>query len=196
VATDGRRLALVDLELEFPRSQETEIIVPAKAVTEIQRLVREEGEVKLSIGENQIAFELNRTLLVSKLIEGNYPNFRQVIPSEAKERITLERETFLSAVRRVSLLTSEKSSSVKLIFSKGNIDIVANTPEVGEAKESLPVMYKGREFSIAFNPEFLMAPLRNLSEDEIYLDLIDEMSPGVIKIAGPFLYVLMPVRLS
>ena len=196
VATDGRRLALVELELEFPRSQETEIIVSTKAVTEIQRLVREEGEVKLSIGENQIAFELNRTLLVSKLIEGNYPNYRQVIPSEAKERITLERETFLTAVRRVSLLASEKSNSVKLIFSKSNIDIVANTPEVGEAKESLPVMYKGREFSIAFNPEFLMAPLRNLSEDEIYLDLIDEMSPGVIKIAGPFLYVLMPVRLS
>ena len=98
--------------------------------------------------------------------------------------------------RRVSLLASEKSNSVKLIFSKSNIDIVANTPEVGEAKESLSVMYKGREFSIAFNPEFLMAPLRNLSEDEIYLDLIDEMSPGVIKIAGPFLYVLMPVRLS
>src|SRR5580658_66315 len=158
VATDGRRLALVDLELEFPRSQETEIIVPTKAVTEIQRLVREEDEVKLSIGENQIAFELNRTLLLSKLIEGNYPNYRQVIPAEAKERITLERETFLTTVRRVSLLASEKSNSVKLIFSKSNIDIVATTPDVGEAKESLAVMYKGREFSIAFNPEFLMAP--------------------------------------
>ena len=114
-------------------------------------------------------------------------------PAEAKERIRLERETFLTAVRRVSLLAGEKS--VKLIFTKGNIDIVANTPEVGEAKESLPVMYQGREYSIAFNPEFLMAPLRNLSEEEIYLDLIDELSPGVIKIAGPFLYVLMPVRL-
>jgi DNA polymerase III subunit beta len=193
VATDGRRLALVELEVEFPSSQETEIIVSTKAVTEIQRLLREEGEVKLSIGENQIAFELNRTLLVSKLIEGNYPNYRQVIPAEAKERIRLERETFLTAVHRVSLLASEKS--VKLIFTKSNIDIVANTPEVGEAKESLPVMYQGREYSIAFNPEFLMAPLRNLSEEEIYLDLIDELSPGVIKIAGPFLYVLMPVRL-
>src|SRR5258705_4859345 len=158
VATDGRRLALVDLEFEFPSSQETEIIVSTKAVTEIQRLLREEGEVKLSIGENQIAFELNRTLLVSKLIEGNYPNYRQVIPAEAKERIRLERETFLTAVRRVSLLAGEKS--VKLIFTKSNIDIVANTPEVGEAQESLPVMYQGREYSIAFNPEFLMAPLR------------------------------------
>src|SRR5580693_564637 len=85
VATDGRRLAMVDIELEIPRSQETDIIVPTKAVAELQRLVREEGEVKLGIGENQIAFELNRTLLVSKLIEGNYPNYRQVIPAEAKE---------------------------------------------------------------------------------------------------------------
>ena len=165
-----------------------------RAVTEIQRLVREEGEVKLGIGQNKIAFELNRTLLVSKLIEGNYPNYRQVIPSEAKERITLERETFLTAVRRVSILASEKSNSIKMIFSRSNIDIVANTPEVGEAKESLPVMYKGHEFSISFNPEFLMAPLRNLSEEEIYLDLIDEVSPGVIKIAGPFLCVLMPMK--
>jgi DNA polymerase-3 subunit beta len=196
VATDGRRLALVDLELEFPRSQEIDVIVPTKAVTELQRLVKDEGDVKVSIGENQIAFELNRTLLVSKLIEGNYPNYRQVIPSEAKERITLERETLLNAVRRVALLASEKSNSVKLSFSKGNIDIVATTPDVGEARESLVVMYKGREFSIAFNPEFLMAPLRNLSTDEVYLDLIDEMSPGVIKIAGPFLYVLMPMRLN
>jgi DNA polymerase-3 subunit beta len=196
VATDGRRLALVDLELEFPRSQELDIIVPTKAVTELQRMLREEGDAKISIGENQIAFELNRTLLVSKLIEGNYPNFRQVIPPEAKERITLERETFLTAVRRVAILSSEKSNSVRLNFSKGNIDIAANTPDVGEAKESLPVMYKGRDLSIAFNPEFLMAPLRNLSTDEVYLDLIDEMSPGVIKIAGPFLYVLMPMRLS
>jgi DNA polymerase-3 subunit beta len=150
----------------------------------------------LSIGENQIAFELNDALLVSKLIEGNYPNYRQEIPSEAKERITLEREIFLNAVRRVSLLASEKSNSVKLIFSKGNMDIVAVTPDVGEAKESLPVMYKGKDFSIAFNPEFLMAPLRNLPNDEVFLDLIDEMSPGVIKIHGAFLYVLMPMRLS
>jgi DNA polymerase-3 subunit beta len=196
VATDGRRLALVDLELEFPRSQEIDVIIPTKAVVELQRLVKEEGEVKLSIGENQIAFELNDALLVSKLIEGNYPNYRQVIPAEAKERITLERELFLNAVRRVSLLASEKSNSVKLIFSKGNMDIVAVTPDVGEAKESLPVMYKGKDFSIAFNPEFLMAPLRNLPNDEVFLDLIDEMSPGVIKIHGAFLYVLMPMRLS
>jgi len=196
VATDGRRLALMDIELEFPRSQEVEIIVPTKAISELQRLLKDDGELKLSVSENQISFELNGVLLVSKLVEGNYPNYRQVIPGEVKERITLERETFLAAVHRVSLLATEKSNSVKLVFSKNNIDITANTPEVGEARESLPVQYKGRDFSIAFNPEFLMAPLKNLSADEVYLDLIDEMSPGVIKIQSPFLYVLMPMRIS
>jgi len=196
VATDGRRLAMLDIELEFPRSHEAEIIVPTKAVTELQRLLKDDGEVKISVGSGQIAFDLNNTLLVSKLIEGNYPNYKQVIPSEAKERVTLERETFLNSLWRVSLLASDKSNSIKLNFSKNNIEITANTPEVGEARESLPVAYKGRDFSIAFNPEFLMAPLRNLTEDEVFFDLIDEMSPGVLKIQTPFLYVLMPMRVS
>lgn len=196
VATDGRRLALVDLEVEFPRSQEVDIIVPTKAVTELGRLLGDEGDVRLSVGENQVSFQINDTLLASKLIEGNYPNYRQVIPGEAKERVTLERELFLNAVHRVSLLSSEKSNSVKLVFSKNNIEIAANTPDVGEARESLAVAYKGREFSIAFNPEFLQAPLRALTNDEVYLDMIDEMSPGVIKIQSPFLYVLMPMRIS
>ncbi len=196
VATDGRRLAMLDIELEFPRSHEADIIVPTKAVTELQRLLTDDGDVRVSVGSGQIAFDLNNTLLVSKLIEGNYPNYRQVIPGEMKERVTLERETFLNSLRRVSLLASDKSNSIKLNFTKNNIDITANTPEVGEAKESLAVAYKGREFSIAFNPEFLMAPLRNLTEDEVFLDLIDEMSPGVIKIQSPFLYVLMPMRIS
>lgn len=196
VATDGRRLSLVDLELEFPRSQEADIIIPTKAVTELQRLLGAEGELKMSVSANQVAFRVNGTLLVSKLIEGNYPNYRQVIPAETKERITLERVLFLNSVHRVSLLASDKSNSVKLTFSKGEIEIAANTPEIGEARETLPVNYKGREFSIAFNPDFLMAPLRNLDTDEVYLDLIDEMSPGVIKTQTPFLYVLMPMRIS
>ncbi len=196
VATDGRRLALVDIELEFPRSQETEVIIPTKAITEISRLLKDDGEVKVSVSDNQVAFELNNTLLVSKLIEGNYPNYRQVIPGEARERVILERESFLNCVRRVAILASDKSNSVKLIFTKNNIDITANTPDVGEARESVAVTYKGKDMSIAFNPEFLMAPLRNLPNDEVFLDLIDEMSPGVIKIQTPFLYVLMPMRIS
>ena len=196
VATDGRRLALVDIELEFPRSHEGDVIIPSKAVSEIARLLTDDGEIKISIGENQAAFEVNGTLLVSKLIEGNYPNYRQVIPAETKERVTLERVLFHDAVHRVSLLASEKSNSVKLVFTKNNLEIAANTPDVGEARESLAIAYKGRDMAIAFNPEFLMAPLKNLAVDEVYLDLIDEMSPGVVKIQGPFLYVIMPMRIS
>jgi len=196
VATDGRRLALVDLELEFPRGQEVDVIVPSKCVTELQRLLGEEGEIKMNVGENQVGFDVNGKVLVSKLIEGNYPNYKQVIPPEAKERVTIERELLLTAVRRVSLLSSDKSNSVKLIFTKNNLEITANTPEVGEAHESLAVNFKGKEMSIAFNPGFLQDPLRNLTDDEVHIDLIDEMSPGVIKIGTPFLYVLMPMRIS
>ncbi len=196
VATDGRRLALFDSDVEFPRSHERDFIVPTKAVTELQRLLGEEGEAQISVAENLVSFELNGSQLVSKLVEGNYPNYRQVIPGEAKERVTLEREAFFNSVRRVSLLSSDKTSSVRLNFTKNNLDITANTPEVGEARESLAVVYRGRDISIAFNPEFLMDPIRNLSNDEIHIELIDEMSPGVIKINTPFLYVIMPMRVS
>ena len=196
VATDGRRLALFDSDLEFPRSHERDFIVPTKAVTELQRMLGEEGEIQISVGENLVSFEQNGSQLVSKLVEGNYPNYRQVIPGEAKERITIERESLLNSVRRVSLLSNDKTSSVRLNFSRNNLDITANTPEVGEAREALAVVYRGRDLSIAFNPEFLMDPLRNLSNDEVHLELIDEMSPGVIKINTPFLYVLMPMRVS
>jgi len=196
VATDGRRLALFDSDIEFPKSHERDFILPTKAVTELQRLLGEEGDVTISTSDNLASFELNGALLASKLVEGNYPNYRQVIPAEAKERITLEREAFLICVRRVSLLSSDKTSSVRLNFTKNNLDITANTPEVGEAKESLAINYRGKDISIAFNPEFLMDPLRNLPNDEVFLELIDEMSPGVVKIQSPFLYVIMPMRVS
>jgi len=196
VATDGRRLALFDSDLEFPRSHERDFIVPTKAITELQRLLGEDGELQISVAENLVSFELNGSQLVSKLVEGNYPNYRQVIPGEAKERVTIEREALLNSVRRVSLLSSDKTSSVRINFTKNNLDITANTPEVGEARESLAVVYRGRDISIAFNPEFLLDPLRNLANDEIHIELIDEMSPGVIKINTPFLYVIMPMRVS
>ena len=194
VATDGRRLALVEQELEFPKGSEVEAILPTKAVQELSRILRDEEPLTISFGENQVSFDLGTTFLYSKLIEGNYPNYKQVVPAEAKDRIILERELFLNAVRRVALLSSEKSNSVKLIFSKNNLDITANTPEVGEAKESIAINHKGKDFSIAFNPEFLMDPLKNIDVEEIFFDFIDELSPGVIKYQKPFLYVIMPMR--
>jgi DNA polymerase III subunit beta len=196
VATDGRRLAMVEQEVEFPQSQETEFIVPTKAVNELSRLLGDKGDVVIKVTGSQVGFDLDGSFLVSKLIEGNYPNYRQVIPGEAKERIALERETLLRSVSRVSLLASEKSNSVKMQFSPGQVEIVASSPEIGEARETLAINYKGPEITIAFNPEFLMAPLRNLTADEVHLHLIDEISPGVLRSGTSFLYVLMPMRVN
>ena len=150
----------------------------------------------MAVGENQIIFTMEGTTLVSKLIEGTYPNFRQVIPTEAKERISVEREILLAAVHRAAILASEKTQSIKLNFNKNTLTITAVTPEVGEAKETLAINYKGKEIAIAFNPQYLMDPLRNLDADEVFIELTDELSPGVIKINQPFLYVLMPMRLA
>ena len=196
VATDGRRLAMAESDLEFPASHETDVIIPTKAVQELQRLLGDEGEMILRLSENQISFAIGDSLLVSKLIEGNYPNYRQVIPAETNERVELPREALLETVRRVSLLSSDKSSSVKLLFSYNKVEISANSPDVGEAREEMLVKYEAKPIQVAFNPEFMMAPLRNLETDTVYLDLIDEMSPGVIRIDGSFLYVLMPMRVT
>lgn len=201
VATDGRRLALVDEEVDLSEKSTGEVIVPAKAVNELTRLLQDKGTVEIKFGENQASFALQNensfsVLLITKLIEGNYPNYRQVIPGEAKERIALGREELMLALRRAEIMTSEKANSVKLAFGKNNLTITANSPEVGEARETLAINYKGKEFAIAFNPRYLIDPLSALSEDEVFLELIDELSPGVVKINGPFLYVVMPMRLS
>ena len=201
VATDGRRLALAEEEVDIPSNSQGECIVPSKAINELNRLLGTKNDVEIKFTDNQAAFSLGgengySTLIISKLIDGNYPNYRQVIPGEAKERITIVREELLQALRRAEIMTSEKSNSVKLHFGKNKLEITANTPEVGEARESIAINYKGNEMAIAFNPTYMMDPLRNLDNDEVYIELIDELSPGVIKINGPFLYVLMPMRMS
>lgn len=194
VATDGRRLALVEHEMEFAKGNETDAILPTKAVNELQRILGQDEPLTISIAENQISFDLGETYIVSKLVEGKYPNYKQVIPPEAKDRVVIERELLLNATRRVSLLSNDKTNSIRLTFSQNNLDIASNTPEVGEAKESLPVNYKGKEFTISFNPAYLQDPLRHIDSDEIFFDFIDELSPGVIKYSKPFLYVIMPMR--
>src|SRR5256886_9036725 len=201
VATDGRRLALVDEEVDVSEGSQGEFILPAKTVNELNRLLQEKGEIEIRYAENQASFTLkdekgSSILIVSKLIEGNYPNYRQVIPSETKERVGIVREEFLHALRRAEIMTSEKSNSVKLSFGKNRLEITANSPEVGEAKETLAINYKGPEMAIAFNPKYMIDPLNALANDEVFLELIDELSPGVLKINGPFLYVVMPMRLS
>ncbi len=201
VATDGRRLALADEEVDIPVESDGEFIVPTKAINELNRLLGTNGEVEVRFTDNQAAFALRNekgfsVLIITKLIEGNFPNYRQVIPSETKERIALGREELLHALRRAEIMTSEKSNSVKLSFTKNNLAITANTPDIGEARESIAVNYNGPDIAVAFNPVYLMDPLKALENDEVYLELIDELSPGVLKINGPFLYVLMPMRMS
>ena len=201
VATDGRRLALVDEEVDIPENSQGEFIIPTKTVNELNRLLGDKGDIEICFTENQAAFTLKddkgfSVLIISKLVEGNYPNYRQVIPGETKERIALPREELLAATRRAQIMTSDKANSIKVAVSRNNLAITANSPEVGEARESLAINYKGKDMAIAFNPAYLIEPLAALTEDEVFLELIDELSPGVLKINGPFLYVVMPMRLS
>lgn len=196
VATDGRRLALIESEMECPKDAEADLIVPTKTVNELLHSLGTEGQVKIRAAKNQVAFEFGDLLLLSKLIEGNYPNFRQVIPSQAEHRIAIERETLLLAVKRVALMTSDRANSVKLTFAKNKVTVSAQAPDVGEAMESIPIKFTGAEINVAFNPEYIMDPLRHLKSDEIFIELNDELSPGVIKCDRPFLYVLMPMRIG
>jgi DNA polymerase-3 subunit beta len=196
VATDGRRLALTEHEMEFPKESESEAIIPTKAVNELLRVLKDEGTVKIHMTKNQAGFEVNDVLLITKLIEGTYPNFKQVIPGQCEHRIPIEREVFLAALKRVALLTSDKASSIKLTFGKNKLKISAQSPDIGEAHETVPIKYMGKEMVVAFNPDYIMEPLRNLVTDEIFVEMTDELSPGVIKCDVPFIYVLMPMRVG
>jgi len=196
VATDGRRLALTEQEVEVAKDAETEMILPTKAVNELLHILGDEGELKIYPKEKQVIFQFKDIVVVSKLIDGTYPNYRQVIPSQCEERVTVEREGLLMALRRVSLVTTDKSNATKLTFGKNMLSITVTTPDVGEARETIPVKYSGKEIAVAFNPEYVMDPLRTLSNDEIFIELTDDLSPGVIKCDIPFLYVLMPMRIT
>ncbi len=196
VATDSRRLALVEQEVEFPASASRDMIVPLKTIDELLRTLNDAGEVKVLAAPKQVSFEFDGMLVISKLVEGTYPNYRQVIPQNPGERATLERETLLSAVRRTSQLVSDAISSVKLTFSSNKLEILATAPEIGEARETMDVKYGGKELSISFNPAFLMDPLKALTTDEVFLDLQDDTTPGVMRSTINFAYVLMPIRVS
>ncbi len=207
VATDGRRLAVVHREMEAAAGAGGSLILPAKTVAELARLLSKEEKrtVSLSFNERRVAFRIevadeasgliDQVHLVSKVVEGNYPNYQQVIPKDVHQRVKLEREHFLQCVHRAALVTSDKSNSVKFKLSGNLLEITASSPDFGEAHESLAVDYSGPDLQVAFNPGFLMDPLKALVRDEIHFELKDEVSPGVIKTDGNFLCVIMPVRL-
>ena len=208
VATDGRRLALTSYELESDSSDTGNLILPAKTVSEIERLVGKGESVKIAFNDRQVAFEIaiedeegnsgliDHIYLVSKIVEGNFPNYRQVIPKETEHRIKVERELFLECVHRAALVTSEKSNSIKLKISKNLMEIMGSSAEYGESHESMGIAYDGPDVQIAFNPTFLMEPLRALSHDEIFFEFKDELSPGLVKTLNQFLCVIMPLRLN
>jgi DNA polymerase-3 subunit beta len=197
VATDGRRLALVENEVEFPDEAETEMILPTKAVNELLHILGETGDIKIYAHKNQAVFEFGNTMMSSKLIDGVYPNYKQVIPASCDEHIVIERELLLTALRRVSLVTTDKSNSTRLTFSANQLTVITNTPDVGEACETLPIKYAGKEITVTFNPEYVMDPLRNVDSDEVIFEMNDGNSPALIKCGNvPFLYVLMPLRVG
>ncbi|MBQ7187802.1 MAG: DNA polymerase III subunit beta [Kiritimatiellae bacterium] len=194
VATDGRRLALVEKEIEFPAEAEREIILPRKTVNELVHLLQNEGDLKIYAKEGLAIFDLGNVILTSKLIDSVYPNYRQVIPTGCDERVVIDRESFLSAIRRVSAVTTDKSNSITFTFGSNQLIISTNSKDVGEGRDTLPVKYAGKEISIIFNPEYVMEPLKTIEEDEVYLELSDGHSPALLKCGIPFLYVLMPLR--
>ncbi len=196
VATDGRRMAMWEQESEFGSDMEGEWTVPTKTVGELLKLLNTEGQIRIQVAESQISFEFDNLLMISKLVDHAYPNFRQVIPQGSDERISLERELVLHAVRRVALLLTDRSGSITLSFSKDHLDVSAMAVDVGEAKERVAIKYSGKDVSVAFNPDFLLDPLRNLSSDEVSFEVSDELSPCLIRNDKPFLYVLMPMRIK
>ena len=206
VATDGRRLALVSKDMDVPAASAGAIILPAKTVSELTRLLAQGEKVKINFNERRAAFQIatdkdtsgliDHVYLYSKVVEGSYPNYNQVIPKETHQRIKLERELFLQCVHRAALVCSEKSNSVKIKLTSNLLEITAQSPDFGEAHESMAIGYSGPDLQVAFNPVFVMDPLRALTKDEIFFELKDEVSPGVFKTLDSFICVIMPVRLS
>lgn len=207
VATDGRRLALTALDTETSENNTGSLILPAKTVSELERLMGKGEKVKVAFNDRQVAFEISideesdsglihHLYLVSKIVEGNYPNYRQVIPKETEHRVKVERELMLECVSRAALVTSDKSNSVKLKVSKNLLEISGSSSEYGESHESMAIAYDGPEVQVAFNPQFLMEPLKALSKDEVFFEFKDELSPGLFKTLDNFICVIMPLRLN
>jgi len=184
------------------------LILPAKTVTEVERLLGKGDSVRIAFNERQVAFEINASegdedsglvegiYLVSKVVEGNYPNYRQVIPKGNDRHIKLNRENFSNCVRRAALVTSDKNHSVKINVKKDLLEVTGQSPEFGESNVSLSVEYDGPEITVSFNPQFILDPLRALTRDEVIFEFKDELSPGVIRTQDSFLCVIMPLRLN
>jgi DNA polymerase III subunit beta len=199
VATDSYRLSVKETLLAEPLERPFEANVPARA---LQELVRIAGQMELetltvSPRQNQIVFSFDGVLLSSRLIDGQFPNYRQLLPERSEHELRLTREELTDVVRRISLL-AQKNAPVRLAFVPGEVTVSARTPDVGEASESLPVPFQGEAFDIGFNPDFLRDGLESVESDELVLKLTSPLRPGLIESAdgSGFVYLVMPIRLN
>ncbi|MDD5108365.1 MAG: DNA polymerase III subunit beta [Candidatus Omnitrophica bacterium] len=196
VATDGKRLAIAERKLVGVEVDiEVSIIIPIKTIQELNRNLKDIGDLSLVISSNQALFDLGSVAVVSRLIEGEFPDYKQVIPVASENKIKIERSQFLLAVKRAALLATPDYQAVKLEVFKNKLVISKSTPDVGEFHEELVVEYQGKELVIGFNPVYLMDVLKSLDEDVVNLELTDGEKPGVIRISG-YIYIVLPMRLN
>jgi DNA polymerase-3 subunit beta len=199
VATDSYRLSVKETTLEAPILGSFEANVPARALQELARIAQhmQSAEVAVSVGQNQVVFELDQVVLSSRLIDGQFPNYRQLLPESVEHELRLSSAEFTDVVRRVSLL-AQKNAPLSLSFREGEVTVSAQTPDVGEASENVPVPFQGEPLEIGFNPEFLRDGLESVDSAELVLKLISPLRPGLIESGegGGFVYLIMPIRLN
>jgi len=199
VATDSYRLSVKETTLETPLQGGFETNIPARALDELGRVVQQAGADTIDIGvrSNQVVFQTGGVTLSSRLIDGQFPNYRQLLPEAYEHELTASREELLEVVRRISLM-AQKNAPLRLSFSEGEVAVSAQTPDVGEASEPLPIPFAGEPFEIGFNPDFLRDGLEGVESGDVVLKLISPLRPGLIE-AGDgsgFLYLIMPIRLN
>jgi len=199
VATDSYRLSVKETTLPEPLAGTLEVNVPARTLQELGRVAASEraGEIEIAALENQVVFKVGDVALSSRLVEGRFPNYRQLLPESYEHELRVSGFELLEVVRRMSLL-AQRNAPLRLRFSEGAVEISAQTPDVGEASETVPIAFQGEPFEIGFNPEFLRDGLESAESDELVLKLISPLRPGLIQSGddGGFSYLIMPIRLN
>ena len=197
-ATDSYRLSVKETALPEGPGREVEAIVHARALAELARIAQggEPGSLQVGVQENQVVFGVDDVWLTARRIDGQFPNYKQLLPETFEAEVTMPREEFLDVVRRTSVLAQRKSP-LRLRFDDGELTVSAQTQDVGEARESLPISYSGETIEIGFNAEFLRDGLESVSDDSVRVKLISPLRPGLIHgESDDFLYLIMPIRLA
>lgn len=195
VATDGKRLAFIKKELKQNTDKDMQIIVPFKTIQELNRNLKEEGELSLILGDNQALFDLGGVVIISRLIEKEFPNYQQVIPAISDIKIRVNRQQFLLAIKRAALLATLDYQAVKLELFRNKLVVSKSTPDIGESREEISAEYLGKEMVIGFNPHYLIDVLKNLQDEWVDFEVTSSEKPGVIRRNG-YVYIVLPMRLS